>query len=398
MKRPFYMSDEQWEEYQKNGCTDNIVPLVLDAREHGDGASGAGIVGLSTIDPTRWEGAPIPPREWIVPDCVPHRTVTLLSGDGGQGKSLLAQQLAVGRALAREWIGLLPEPGRTLILSAEDDADEIQRRLAEVLKFYSARFADLSDMRIVDLVGEDPVLGQLMKGRIEPAPMYRALDATMSAWPPTLVILDVLAEMFAGNECDRAQVRQFIGLLKRLARKHGSAILLLAHPSLAGMNTGSGLSGSTDWNNGVRSRLYMQTPKLDDGSEPNKNLRTLEGMKSNYGERGAKIDLEWKNGVFVRLAGPIGFDKLAAEANANDTFLLLVAKFRREGRDVSPNPGPTFAPAIFGTHPDAAGLSKEKLCGAMNRLLDSGKVKVETFGRAGKQRSRLVMGEECGNV
>jgi RecA-family ATPase len=90
-------------------------------------------------NPADWEGLPVPPREWIVPGYIPHKTVTLLSGDGSVGKSLLALQLAAGRALAREWIGLIPEPGRTLILSAEDDADEMHRRLEDIRKFYGAR-------------------------------------------------------------------------------------------------------------------------------------------------------------------------------------------------------------------------------------------------------------------
>ena len=34
------------------------------------------------INPADWEGLPVPPREWIVPDYIPHKTVTLLSGDG----------------------------------------------------------------------------------------------------------------------------------------------------------------------------------------------------------------------------------------------------------------------------------------------------------------------------
>jgi AAA domain len=39
------------------------------------------------INPANWEGLPIPPREWIVPDYIPHKTVTLLGGDGATGKS-----------------------------------------------------------------------------------------------------------------------------------------------------------------------------------------------------------------------------------------------------------------------------------------------------------------------
>ena len=42
------------------------------------------------------KGKAVPPREWLLDGLVPNKTVTLLSGDGGTGKSLLAQ-LACGR-------------------------------------------------------------------------------------------------------------------------------------------------------------------------------------------------------------------------------------------------------------------------------------------------------------
>jgi DNA repair protein RadA/Sms len=215
------------------------------------------------INPPEWEGLLVPPRESIVPGYIPHKTVTLLSGDGSVGKSLLALQLAAGRALAREWIGLMPEPGRTLILSAEDDTDEMHRRLEDIRKFYGARMTDLAGMQLVDLVGEDSILGALTRGQIEPTPMYHALDEHLTEWAPSLTALDVLADMFGGDENSRVQSRQFIGLLEKLARKHDCAFLLLAHPSLTGMNTGTGTSGS----NAVRSRLYLQTAKASDGSE-----------------------------------------------------------------------------------------------------------------------------------
>jgi hypothetical protein len=45
--------------------------------------------------------------------------------------------------------------------------------------------------------------------------------------------------------------------LRGLALETSSTALLLAHPSLSGMASGSGTSGSTAWSNSVRSRLYL---------------------------------------------------------------------------------------------------------------------------------------------
>lgn len=358
---------------------------------------GAAPVFNKIINPAAWEGAPVPEREWTVPDYIPHKAVTLLSGDGGQGKSLLALQLAVARALAKDWIGLLPEPGRTLVISAEDDSDEMHRRLDAIRKFYVATWTDLADIRLIDLVGEDPLLAVLAKGKIEPSPAYEALNELVAKFKPSLVILDVLADLFPGDESDRAHVRQFNNLLKRVASNHACAIMLLAHPSLTGMNSGSGLSGSTDWNNGVRSRLYLKAPKDSDDATPNKNLRTLEGMKSNYAERGGRIDLEWKNGVFVRISEPGCFNKFAAEQRADEVFLNLLARFEREGRDVSPNPSITFAPAIFAKEADARGISKDNLTSAMSRLLAAGKIKIEIFGSPSRKRTRLTLADGYSN-
>jgi RecA-family ATPase len=342
------------------------------------------------INPAEWEGLPVPEREWIVPGYIPHKTVTLLSGDGSVGKSLLALQLAAGRALAREWIGLMPEPGRTLILSAEDDADEMHRRLEDIRKFYGARMTDLAGMQLVDLVGEDSILGALTRGQIEPTPMYRTLDAYLTEWQPDLTILDVLADMFSGDENSRPQSRQFIGLLKRLGRNHECALLLLAHPSLTGLNTGTGTSGSTGWNNAVRSRLYFQTAKASDGSEPNPNLRTLQGMKNNYGVRGGKIDLEWKNGLFVPINGPAGLDKIAAEAKADDVFLTLLKRFNAQGRNAGVKHGTSYAPALFESQPDNQGVTKAQFSAAMERLLKDNKIRIDETGPKSRRSQTFV--------
>lgn len=77
-------------------------------------------------------GKEVPPREWLVPDLVPAGTVTLLTGDGGTGKSLVALQLAAACAMGRPWLGRDVAAGRALFISAEDDQDELHRRLFDV--------------------------------------------------------------------------------------------------------------------------------------------------------------------------------------------------------------------------------------------------------------------------
>src|SRR5262249_54384056 len=279
------------------------------------------------VSAASFKGLEVPPRRAIVRGYIPDLTPTLLSGDGGAGKSNIALQLAVARILGRDWLGLLPEEGSTLVLSAEDDLNEMHRRLDVILKFYAAQspasWDDMADIRLVDLVGENSILALPSRGIIEPTPLYKALDIYMGDLRSDLVILDVLADMFAGDERSRSQVRQFANLLHALTKRHACGLLLLAHPSLTGMNTGTGLSGSTDWNNAFRSRCYFYSPKTEEGVEVNKNLRVFEGKKNNREELGGPIDVEWKNGVFVPVNAPGGFSKMAADRKADDVFLGL---------------------------------------------------------------------------
>jgi RecA-family ATPase len=166
---------------------------------------------------------------------------------------------------------------------------------------------------------------------------------------------------------------------------------LLSHPSLEGLRSGSGTSGSTAWNNSVRSRLYLERRKDGQGEEPDPDLRVIRLKKANYARAGAEIMLRWKAGRFT-LDGPAGgFDKLAADARADRVFLDLVARFEREGRDVSHKPSPSYAPAIFAEQPDADGMTAKALTNAMNRLFEAEKIRVDTSGPPSRRKSRVVL-------
>jgi RecA-family ATPase len=268
--------------------------------EHG-ASNVSDVADLPIVCAASFAGKPVPERRWIVRDMIPDKTVTLVSGDGGVGKSLLIGQLGVAVATEREWIGLLPEGGPVIFASAEDDLDELHRRTVAIANAEDIDIARLTDLHFVPLAGADAVMGapEGKTGVIRETAIWRGLATIVERIKPKLVILDTLADVFAGNEIVRREARQFIGILRGLAIEHELALVLLAHPSLSGMISGSGTSGSTAWNNSVRSRLYLETIKGDDGREIDANLRVLRTMNANYDPVGAEIRLRWKGGCFI---------------------------------------------------------------------------------------------------
>jgi len=104
-------------------------------------------------------------------------------------------------------------------------------------------------------------------GKITPTPLYAKLTEAARDIKPKCIAIDTSADVFGGNEIDRTQVRGFINLLRKLAIV-ADGVVLLAHHSLTGINSGYGFSGSTAWHNSVRARLFLKTRKPandDDG-------------------------------------------------------------------------------------------------------------------------------------
>lgn len=338
-------------------------------------------------------GKPVPPREWLVPDLVPSRTVTLLGGDGGTGKSLLALQLAYAVATGGTWIGRSVASGGVMFLSAEDDEAELHRRLVDIAAAEGGALADLDRLTVRSFAGEDALLARADgHGALLPSPLFREIDERVADERPALLALDTLADVFGGNENDRREARQFVGMLRGLAIRYGLAVLVLAHPSLSGLNSGSGTSGSTGWNNSVRSRLYLERV-IQDGYEANPDARVLSTRKANYGRAGGEINLKWEAGVFVAEAQPTGLDTLAVGAKAERVFLKLLTAFAAQGRRVNGNGGPAYAPKMFAESAEAEGVTKRALRAAMDALYTKGKIRNEMTGPASRPVTYIVLGD-----
>jgi RecA-family ATPase len=200
------------------------------------------------------------------------------------------------------------------------------------------------------------------------------------------------ADVFAGNEVDRSQVRQFIQLLTRVAIVSNGAVTLITHPSLTGIASGTGLSGSTQWHNSVRARAVMRSVKPSSDMAPvDVSLRQIEFRKSNYGPISETCFVRWQNGMFLPVMGVHSMKAAERSAKAEEVFVTLLRKLTEQNQTVSPNPGRSYAPSRFAEQPEAQGLAKKDFAGAMQRLLDTKAIEIRTQGPLSRQRQYLAL-------
>lgn len=258
---------------------------------------------LGWIDPSRdWEGIEPLPREWEVEGWIPRGEVTLLYGDGGIGKTLLAHQYATAAATGRSWLGQITRPARVMCIFCEDSAAELHRRQIDINRSLGVSLSELGNLRLVSRNFQDNFIATFDRKSqtLAKTAFWHQIREDAIAFDADVLILDTIADIYAGSEIDRVLVNDFVKrFLGGLGRSIGGSVIALGHPSAAGKSSGEGTSGSTGWNNASRSRLYLEYP----GKAKSGDVRQLTNMKLNYGAKGAGLKLRWNRGAFDVLAG-----------------------------------------------------------------------------------------------
>jgi RecA-family ATPase len=346
---------------------------------------------------SRWDDEPIPERQWAIRDRVPLKQAGLFSGEGGTGKSLIELMKNVAHVSAKDWLGSMPEPGAAFYLGAEDDKDELHIRLAAIARHYDVTFKELTDggLHILPLLGEDATLCAPTKGgTVEVTALYKHVLEAAGDIKPKNISIDTLSRAFAGNEIDRVQVYGFAMHMQKLAMVAHGSVTILSHPSLQGMSSGSGLSGSTAWHGAFRFRQYLKGVKASDGEQPENDLRELEFKKNQYGPRGDNIILRYQRGLFLPEGGVANLDKAMRTATAEEMFMDLLRRFAVHNRNVSDKANANnYAPTAFARE-DAARkqvIKKADLEQAMRGLFNANKITVEQYGKPSLHRYRLAV-------
>src|SRR5215472_10839251 len=164
------------------------------------------------------DDAPIPPRGWLLGNSFCRRFLSGVLGDGAVGKTALRitqlLALATGRPLTGEHVF---HRRRVLLLSLEDDREELRRRVKAATLHHGIKPEDikgwlfLAAPKGLKLI-EKSALGVEQIGKLE-----GALRATIAKHNIDLVCLDPFVKAHGLDENDNSAIDRVCDLLARIA-------------------------------------------------------------------------------------------------------------------------------------------------------------------------------------
>lgn len=182
----------------------------------------------------------IPRRPWLIRKFAMRGHITELVAGTAVGKSSFGLALAAHCAAGRDFGPFkISKPMRVGIISAEEDRDELERRLAAVAREFGFDAGTLRDIRI--FTGNFCLAEANKAGKLNPTESYRLLLQDVANKQLDLLIADPLIELWQGSENDNSQIRQALGLLRDIARDCNMAVLVAHH-----VRKGTAIPGDID--------------------------------------------------------------------------------------------------------------------------------------------------------
>ena len=368
----FEALESRWRGFDSSRGSGVTFATVLDWAKEAAPPSG-NIVDLDALD----RALPALPQDWV-DALIPAKVVTLLGGHGGTGKSALALLIGAHIACGIPFAGRAVRPGKVLFISCEDDEGRLLHRLVQIRSNLSLNTATLkANLQLIDLTQEDPTLYQEDAHTGHTTPRYDWLARQIAEFAADVVIVDNVSDAFAANENSRPMVRAFIRSMSKLIQGRGGAVLLLAHIDKAaarGGSNGESYSGSTAWNNSVRSRLAVTGPDF-----------TLSHEKANYSEKAPPIPLHWVGAIPVPRHGGDAFSVAEDAAVKHIQVLRLISEYFQRGSFMSPKGGAKTQVHIILSKDPACSIPKGELSKIVLALERSGDIEREEYSTSDRK-------------
>lgn len=330
-----------------------------------------------------------PPRKWAIKGWFGFGHTTLLVGQGGIGKTLIAQQIGSCLAVGKAFIDEATPASKVLMWACEDDHDELWRRQIAISRWMRMGLDEYAgNLQIIPRHGLDNALVSTEYGRLISTPTLGLLKQQAHDEKAEIVILDNVAQLYGGSENDRHSVTSFLNWLA--GALEGMAVLLLAHPS---RGAASEFSGSSAWENVARTRLYLGATLPDQKAEeePSAEVRYLSRRKSNYSNKDYRR-CQYKDGVLIpdQVMAEGGIISTLRASKAERVVLSGVAKLADMGIYGSDAyNSPRYLPRAIGEYKLNDGLTKTEMGEAMRRLMLDGRLAKSEVAKDGRRNPVL---------
>ena len=289
---------EKWErdDYRANTISltqSAIVPQVAPPANPALLDLSNGFVDASTAAP--------PTRDWLIEGMFLAGKAVVLAGLSGVSKSQAALQAAVAIATGVAFVGRPTKQGRVLVLSGEDDRQEVKRRVNAVIRLNNLDVNSIDAIRanllVFPVVGCDIRLTYRKGGTLAPTGFdQQIIDAARTAGNVRLIVLDHVGLMHGGDFVAKEDAALTMRIINRIALETDAAVMLLAHSPKSSAkddeSDASAIYGSTAFVEQARGGWIMATMRAKEAKQLNvaddqrRHYVSLVGVKANYSATG----------------------------------------------------------------------------------------------------------------
>ncbi len=355
--------------------------------------------------------APVPddlrPRPWLVHGLLMDGQVTLIAGKGGGAKSLLTLHVAAAVAAGQSFLHweAPTRSSKVLLLNAEDDVDELRRRLLSTCDVMGVDQGILAD-RVIVLQVPDLVLFTRGEDGLSTTRLHSTLKTLLREHDFGLLIADPLVETHAGlDENSNTDMMFVIKGLREVARRFDIPALVVHHSRKGAGGDQDVARGGSSLVNACRIVKTLEPmseteaellPPLDRG-ERWRFVRVC-GAKANYAGRGEDLwmrleSVELPNGdsspglVTVDLSGAAEIPEELGSWPRLGELLARVRDGRGDGRPWSPSLTGRKDGRLVPMLEEEFGLSKKAAKDLQRRMLSERVLRIAPY-RDGDRNER----------
>jgi len=177
-----------------------------------------------------------PEQKFLIGDTIPLGVPCVFAAAGDSGKGMmtldLAMKVASGASMQSSFGGLVAEHGDVILITAEDDKDEMHRRISRLdpSKYRENYEHKLRILPLPNLGGVFPIMQKFDNSYLMGEEFSRIYDQMLEMNTLKLIIIDPMASfVHADVNADPAAGAAFMSLLAQMATETGATVMVNHH-------------------------------------------------------------------------------------------------------------------------------------------------------------------------